>query len=329
MVQNNYEEQGTAEVQSSGLPLAVFDFHVHFPGELPYYRYGWEAWFARVHGEDKLLFLRRQQEKARHEFLQRYCFPLPEKTQPTAVDVVQYYDDVIRRYGLAGILFVTGVGGNRALAEVLRGHSKLYGLAHHDPFNDKAAEELEVALSSLGLRGYKLLATALRRPITSPRLQPLWEVCARHEAPVLIHFGPLGGGSGIAFSPNVNPLILHDVAKAYPHVPFVVPHFGVGYIKELLQLMWACENVLVDTSGSNQWRHYTWPEPSLVDMFRVFYTRFGSTRIVFGTDSSYFPRGWVLNYVIEQLRAAEEAGISTSGLEEIFSINAKRLLKVT
>lgn len=325
MAQIPLDKQSAGQT-AADLPFAVFDFHVHLPGGFPSYRWGWATWFARTHGEEKLVLLRQSQEQALREFLERRGFPPPEQVQPTAAEAVQYYAEVVSRHGLAGILFVSGAGGNEGLAKVLRGRPKLYGMAHHDPFGVRAAEELERALGTLGLRGYKLLATDLRRPLTSLQVRPLWEICEHFEAPVLIHFGPLGAGGGIAAGPNVNPLVLHDVAKAHPRVPFVVPHFGVGYVRELLQLMWACENVLVDTSGSNQWRHYTWPEPTLADLFRLFYQRFGASRIVFGTDSSHFPRGWVLAYVREQLEAAEHAGIPTPALEAIFRENAQRLL---
>ncbi|MGQ9699949.1 MAG: amidohydrolase family protein [Candidatus Bipolaricaulaceae bacterium] len=313
--------------EGNSLPFPLFDFHAHLPGELPRYRWGWEAWFEAEHGEDKLRLLNARSEQALRSFLERRGFPIPNRIQPPPREAAARYAEAVGRYGLAGICFVTG-GGNDVLAEAIRGHPKLYGFAHHDPFEQDAPLELTRALEHLGLRGYKILATALRRPLTSPELRPLWEVCEAHGVPVVVHFGPLGAGGGIVNGPNVNPLSLHDIAKGFPKVSFVVPHFGVGYVRELMQLMWACENVWVDTSGSNQWRHYTWPEPSLVDLFRAFYTRFGPTRIVFGTDSSHFPRGWVVAYALEQLEAARQAGIPASAMEAIFRDNAMHLLKL-
>lgn len=318
---------GATPEKKPTLPFPVFDFHVHLPGALPRYREGWEARFAAEHGEEKLRFLNARRNQALQNFLERQGFPLPWGNQPAPGEAAQKYAQLVEQYGLAGICFVTG-GSNEVLAEAIRDHPKLYGLAHHDPLEPNSPETLERALEHLGLRGYKLLATALCRPLTSRELWPLWEVCEAYEIPVLIHFGPLGAGGGIAFGPNVNPLILHDVAKAFPKIPFVIPHFGTGYVRELLQLMWACDNVLVDTSGSNQWRHYMWPEPTLVDLFRVFYERFGQSRIVFGTDSSHFPRGWVLAYLFEQLEAAHQAGIPEMAVEKIFRDNALRLLKL-
>lgn len=309
------------------LPLDIFDFHAHLPPEMPRYRWSWEAWFATEFGESKRKLLEEKRNQARRAFLLRKGFPLPDETQPSPEEAARRYAQAVEDYGLAGICFVTG-GGNDVLAKAIQEHTKLYGFAHHDPFDPNAHDELIRAIEILGLRGYKILATALRRPLTSRKLYPLWEVCAARQVPVLIHFGVLGAGGGIAFGPNVNPLVLHDVAKGFPEVIFVIPHFGVGYLRELMQLMWTCENILVDTSGSNQWRFYTWPQPELCELFRVFYKQFGPTRIVFGTDSSFFPRGWVAEYAWEQLEAAHCAGIPDASLEMIFRDNALRLLRL-
>ena len=52
-------------------------------------------------------------------------------------------------------------------------------------------------------------------------------MCAELDIPVLIHFGILGSGGGVAWHQNINPLKLHNVAKDFPEVTFVVPHFGL------------------------------------------------------------------------------------------------------
>ena len=51
----------------------------------------------------------------------------------------------------------------------------------------------------------------------------------------------------------------------------------------------------------------------------------GATRLLFGTDSSYFPRGW--NYAIfeAQTRALLDLGISTADARLIVGENLSRL----
>lgn len=310
------------------LPLPVFDMHLHLPysGEDL-----WGAWGARLaqrYGAEKLALWNERNAKAQEGWWRAYGFPLPDSPQPGPEECARRYAEEVERYGLLGLVFLTG-GGNERLAETLRPYPKLHGFAFEaDPFRPEAAAELRRGVEDLGLKGLKLFGPALLRPLDDPALEPVWQVCEELQVPVLIHFGPLGGGGGIAGGVNISPLRLHEVAKGYPTVPFIVPHFGCGYLNDLLQLMWACDNVYVDTSGNNEWRRYVWPEPTLKDLFRRFYELFGPERILFGTDASWFPRGWVLKYFEEQYRAAVEVGIPEAHQRLIFAGNATRLLRI-
>ena len=145
------------------------------------------------------------------------------------------------------------------------------------------------------------------------------------KIPVLIHFGPLRY-EGIVAGPNINPLVLQDVARAFPDVPFVVPHFGCGYPRELLHLMWVCGNVYVDTSGSNEWMRWMPYALDLRALFAKFLGTVGAQRIIFGTDSSWFPRGFARRYLEVQLEACRELGLGDGDLRLIFAGNAARLL---
>jgi len=117
------------------------------------------------------------------------------------------------------------------------------------------------------------------------------------------------------------------VAQAYPTVPFVIPHFGCGYLRDLLQLCWACANVYVDTSGNNEWtRWYPYPL-SLEALFQRFYETIGPRRIIFGSDSSWFPRGFARRYLADQLRACQQLQMPATDIELIFGGNARRLLE--
>lgn len=100
----------------------------------------------------------------------------------------------------------------------------------------------------------------MQKPLADPSFRPLWDVAERFNLPVLIHFGILGGGGGLASGVNISPLSLEPVAKAFATVPFIVPHFGCSYVRDLLQLCWACANGCVDTSGNNKGiRWYPYP----------------------------------------------------------------------
>jgi predicted TIM-barrel fold metal-dependent hydrolase len=143
----------------------------------------------------------------------------------------------------------------------------------------------------------------------------------------LIHFGVLGGGGGPAYNVhNLNPLSFWKVCSDFPALKVVVPHFGACYWRELLQLCWQCPNVYVDTSGSNQWIRWMPYDLSVKDLFRKAYETIGAERLIFGTDSSYFPRGFSVEYLREQLKICYDIGVPDEGIHRIFHDNAAELL---
>ncbi len=227
---------------------------------------------------------------------------------------------------LERVVFVTG-GGNDNLADVVNAWPEVFiGFAHHSPSQKEAHQELRRAVDELGFRGYKIIAPVMDIPFDHPDLDPLWRFIADRGLPVLIHFGLLGTGGGVVYHPNINPLVLATTAHRYPDIPFVIAHFGCGYWGELLQLCWGYPNIYIDTSGSNQWMRWM-PYPlTLEDLFRKAYETVGPERIVFGTDSSWFPRGFARHYLEEQLRVCRQLRMKEDEIELIFAGNARRLL---
>jgi len=123
-----------------------------------------------------------------------------------------------------------------------------------------------------------------------------------------------------------NPIDLHAIALEFPHLPFVIPHFGAGYLREALMLADLCPNIYFDTSSSNRWIRC---EPYTIDLAGVFRKALevlGPTRLLFGTDSSWFPRGWTGNVFEAQVNALAEAGVDAQGARAILGGNLRRLL---
>jgi predicted TIM-barrel fold metal-dependent hydrolase len=311
------------------LGIPIIDFHAHFPVAHDDYLDAMESAYAARFGTEKLARLRADARWYQEQWWRAYAFPLPESDVPPPEVQARRWADEVDRYGLERVVFVTG-GGNDALADIVRQYpDRFIGFAHHDPFLPRAADELRRAVVDLGLRGYKILAPALSGRIDDPALDPVWRVAEALGIPVLIHFGVLGGGGGIANHVNINPLVLHDVAKGFPDVPFIVPHFGCGYPRELLHLAWACRNVHVDTSGNNEWIRWMPYRLTLSDLFRTFVETIGPERIVFGSDSEWFPRGFAIRYLQDQWRICCQIGLGESDLRRIFHDNAARLLQLT
>jgi hypothetical protein len=67
---------------------------------------------------------------------------------------------------------------------------------------------------------------------------------------------------------------------------------------------------------------------TLRDVFRRCVESVGAERILFGTDSSYFPRGFSDQYLREPLRICYDIGLPQESIQKIFYGNAVRLLKL-
>ena len=123
-----------------------------------------------------------------------------------------------------------------------------------------------------------------------------------------------------------NPVDLHAIALEFPDVRFVIPHFGAGYFREALMVADLCPNVYLDTSSSNSWLRYQPGHMTLADVFRRTLDVVGPGRILFGSDSSWFPRGCVRQVFDTQVQALTEAGASAEMARAIFGGNLRELI---
>jgi predicted TIM-barrel fold metal-dependent hydrolase len=305
-----------------GFPIIDFHAHLPVPDEHPPAA---EERYRQRYGDRKAAILKDNWRWYQEQWWSACSFPFPEEAEPPAEAQAARWSDEIEAAQVEAVVFVTG-GGNRVLARAIADHPRMLGFAHHDPFGPDAAVELRRAVAEDRLCGYKVLAPALDGAIDDESLDPVWQVAEDLGIPVLVHFGTLDGGGGVADHMNISPLRLHRVAKAFPEVPFVVPHFGCSHPGDLLQLVWACRNVHVDTSGNNEWVRWM-PYPlTLGDLFTRFLDTIGPERVLFGSDSAHFPRGLVRAYYDEQAEIVGRLGLSEGDRHLVFAANAARLV---
>ena len=88
-----------------------------------------------------------------------------------------------------------------------------------------------------------------------------------------------------------------------------------------------CPNVYLDTSSSNQWVKYE--HLDLRQVFRRALDVAGPTRLLFGSDSSFFPRGWHEAIFEDQAKALYELGASAHDARLIFGQNLLRILPLS
>ncbi len=104
----------------------------------------------------------------------------------------------------------------------------------------------------------------------------------------------------------------------------ILPHFGAGLFREALMVADLCPNIYLDTSSSNSWMKYH-PSLSLEDVFRQALEVVGPDRLLFGTDSSFFPRGWQRRVWEDQDTVLERIGVDDPTKEQFFGGNFDRL----
>jgi hypothetical protein len=185
------------------------------------------------------------------------------------------------------------------------------------------------------IHGVFLLPAMHRYSVQDPHVHSLLSILAGYPGSVIyVHCGMLS----IGFRPKLglpslfdmrysNPVDLQAVALSFPGLPFVIPHFGSGYFREALMLADTCPNVYFDTSSSNRWTRFSAYPTDLAHVFRTALDVAGPKRLLFGTDSSWFPRGWVRGVFDAQVKALSEAGANEEAARDIFGGNLRRLFR--
>jgi uncharacterized protein len=211
---------------------------------------------------------------------------------------------------------------------------RFHGYFLVNPCEPEAPGRVERALAGGRLRCICLFPAMHCCSIQDERARVILEkAAARPGTLVFVHCGVLTVGVrrrlGLQSSYDLrfsNPVDLHAVALRYPGLNFVIPHLGAGYLREALMVCDLCPNVYLDTSSSNSWVRYLTPEIRLADAFRRALDVAGPQRLLFGSDSSFFPRGWHAAIFHDQVRVLREIGIEEEAARAIFGGNLDRLL---
>ena len=254
---------------------------------------------------------------------------------PSTAKHLKRWTDELDRYGVRRWVSFASVPEEASVLEeaVSLARGRMSAFLVVDPTRPGAATELEGYLASGSFRG-ALLFPALHgyRPDSGEALE-VYEVLARQRGTVVVHCGLLNIALRDRFElPRrydvslANPLHLVPVADTYPTVRFVIPHFGAGFFRETLMAGAQCSNLYVDTSSSNSWTKTLSQPLELADVFERALGVFGPRRILFGTDSSTFPRGWRHDLFVAQREALGACGVSEEDREWIFGTNAVEML---
>jgi uncharacterized protein len=240
------------------------------------------------------------------------------------------------RVGVSRAALIASIPGDMASvgAAVKRHRSRFVGMFMLDPTKTDAPETAVTGIDKHGLRGICLFPAMHQFPIQDDRVLGVFEVAAERPGTVVfVHCGVLSVGVrrllGLPCAFDIrfgNPLHLNAVANTYPSVKIIVPHFGAGMFREALMVADQCPNILFDTSSSNSWIKYN-PGLTLTDVFRTALSVVGPERLLFGTDSSFFPRGWVRDVYEQQSAVLDELAAGADVRENVFGGNFDRIFK--
>ncbi len=236
-------------------------------------------------------------------------------------------------HGVARAAVMASLPGDEAsvAAATARHPTRLVGFFMFNPAAADAAERLARALDDAKLRGICLFPAMHHYRLDDDRVAATFEAASGRGAAVFAHCGVLKVavraklGLPSPFDLRLgNPLALASVAARFPRVPVIIPHFGAGFFREALMAVDQCQNIHLDTSSSNAWMRYH-PGLTLESVFRQALEVAGPDRLLFGSDSSFFPRGWQRGVYDVQRATLEALGVAADTQDRIFSGNFQRL----
>jgi predicted TIM-barrel fold metal-dependent hydrolase len=244
--------------------------------------------------------------------------------RPTIAETVAYFR--VRRLGL--VMFTVDAEAqigrrrvpNEEIAQAARANADLMiAFGSVDPHKGRlGAREARRLIEEHGVKGFKFHPTVQGFRPDDRMAWPIYEVIAEHRLPAVFHSGHSGIGSGMRCGGGLrlqdsNPMLLEDVAIAFPDIDIVIAHPSWPWQDEALSLALHKPNVWLDLSG---WSPRYFP-PQLVQYANTLL----KDRVLFGSDfPAITPDRWLADF--------EQAGFREEAKPLILKQNAIRLLKL-
>ena len=239
------------------------------------------------------------------------------------------------RHGVDRAMLIASIPNDTASvgAAVERHPNRFQAVYMANPMLPSPDIRFETAVAEDAVSGVFLFPAMHRYSLHDNKVCGLVQVVAGHPgALVYVHCGALSIGFrrklGLPCHFDMrysNPADLHDLAVSFPGVNFVIPHFGAGYLREALMVADLCPNVYLDTSSSNGWMRYQSEDLTLEKVFQRSLGVVGPKRLLFGSDSSWFPRGWVKQVLADQIQALANIGADEETARAILGGNLMRI----
>jgi predicted TIM-barrel fold metal-dependent hydrolase len=251
----------------------------------------------------------------------------------TPIELADRWIVELDRHGIARAALIASIPGDAvSVAEAVAHHPRRFvGFFMHNAKTVDADAMLDRSLKEYQMRAVCLFPAMHGYRLDDECVERVFRAAADHGAAIFAHCGMLTVGVrkklGLPSRFDLrlgDPLALARMALGFPQVPVIVPHFGAGYFRETLMAADQCPTIHLDTSSSNSWVRFDGGQ-TLEGVFKSALAVLGASRLLFGTDSSFFPRGWQSGIYEEQQRVMRSLGASVADRAAIFGGNFDRL----
>ncbi len=212
---------------------------------------------------------------------------------------------------------------NEFVASYVNKHpEKLIGFASADPNHDDAVREIKSSVKELGLKGLKLGPIYQHFDPSDRRHYPIWETAQQLQLPVMIH-------QGTTFVRNAPlkyalPILLEDVALAFPDLTVIVAHMGHPWEADTIALIRKQPNFYSDISALTPRPYRLYNDLVLAMEYGVLH------KLLFGSDYPVLTPSQTIKDLRRINRFADGTNlprVPTDAIEAIISKNAEAALK--
>ena len=188
-------------------------------------------------------------------------------------------------------------------------------------FSQEDLEEIRGFLHDGTVRGLKLYPGYEPFFPNDPKLEPVYQLAAECQVPVMIHSGDTYTPKGkVKFS---HPLHIDEVAVDHPDVNFVICHIGNPWIRDCMEVVYKNKNVYTDISGLVL--------GNFSDRFEQFMRKQLQEMLLYGVepDKVLYGTDWPISSMESYIDFIEELKIPEKEKKKIMCDNSADLFKLS
>lgn len=215
-----------------------------------------------------------------------------------------------------------GRPSTRQVVEAVKDTGNLFvvGGINYETVGPEVIEDYDDLLAAGSLKGLKLYPGYQPFYPSDAKLEPVYELAARHGVPVMIHCGDTYSPRGkVKFA---HPLNVDEVAVDHPDVKFVICHLGNPWLADCMEVVYKNANVYADISGLVL--------GDFTDRFEAYMRRQLQDILVWGVEPTdvLYGTDWPISSMESYLEFMGELKIPVKEREAIMWENTARLFKL-